>query len=29
MRLYEFEGKRLFKQFKIPVPEGTVVQKNS
>ena len=22
MRLYEFEGKRLFKQFNIPVPEG-------
>jgi len=25
MRLYEFEGKRLFRQFKIPVPEGVVV----
>ena len=22
MRLYEFEGKRLFKQFNIPIPEG-------
>jgi succinyl-CoA synthetase beta subunit len=26
MRLYEFEGKLLFKKFGIPVPEGTVVQ---
>ncbi len=25
MRLYEFEGKQLFKQFKIPIPEGVVV----
>lgn len=22
MRLYEFEGKRLFKQFNIPIPDG-------
>ena len=25
MRLYEFEGKALFEKFKIPVPNGTVV----
>lgn len=24
MRLYEFEGKQLFRKFKIPTPEGTV-----
>ena len=24
MRLYEFEGKKLFADFKIPVPEGKI-----
>jgi len=26
MRLYEFEGKQLFRKFRIPVPEGSVVK---
>ena len=26
MRLYEFEGKRLFNEFGIPVPDGTLVE---
>ncbi|MEO0123679.1 MAG: ATP-grasp domain-containing protein [candidate division WOR-3 bacterium] len=29
MRLYEYEGKMLFKRKKIPVPDGIVVDKNS
>lgn len=29
MRLYEYEGKMLFKRNKIPVPDGIVVDKNS
>ncbi|MCX7995826.1 MAG: succinate--CoA ligase subunit beta [candidate division WOR-3 bacterium] len=29
MRLYEFEGKMLFKRKKIPVPEGVVIDKDT
>ena len=25
MRLYEFEGKQLFRKFKIPTPDGKLV----
>lgn len=29
MRLYEFEGKMLFRRNKIPIPDGVVIDKNS
>ncbi|MGQ9465954.1 MAG: ATP-grasp domain-containing protein, partial [bacterium] len=29
MRLYEYEGKMLFKRNKIPIPDGVVIDRNS